>query len=59
MYLLLVKYVEMNEDPMIHQYDCYQSTLEITFGNYIPNFYPYVSTNWVNTFGTQIAPHYA
>ena len=30
-------YLEMNKDPMIHKYDWYQSTLEITFSDYIPN----------------------
>ena len=30
----------MKEEPLFHQYDWYQSTLEITFDDYIPNLLP-------------------
>ena len=32
-------YLEMNKDPMIHKYDCYHSTLEITFMVLFQNYY--------------------
>ena len=29
--------IKINKDPMIHKYDHYHSTLEITFSDYIQN----------------------
>ena len=38
-------YLEMNNNPMIHKYDCYQSTLKIAFAVLFQIYYPYVNTN--------------
>ena len=59
MCLLWAEYLEMDKDPMIHQYD-----LSVNIRDYIWQLYSKFIThmltqiNWVNTFGTQIAPHY-
>ena len=45
MCLLLANYIEMNKDPMIHKYDCYQSTVKITFIVLLQIYYLHVNTN--------------
>ena len=45
MSLILAKYIEMNKDQMIYEYDWYQSTVKITFMVLFKMYYLHVNTN--------------